>query len=71
MGRRQARADASALPAVRAVLDDLEAGLRDPDPDVEELVAVSFLENIEDDSPLLPLLSDQARRVRDEVLHRG
>jgi len=45
------------------VLGDLDDGLRNGSDDVRELVIVSFLENLDDGSPLLALLTPTLRET--------
>ena len=59
----QAEADAGNEPLQR-LLTQLEDGLANGGPDVQGLVVASFVENVDDDSPLLGRLPDALLRQR-------
>jgi hypothetical protein len=54
-------------PAVRKVLAELDDAAANGSDDVVELVTVSFLENLDDDSPVLDLLSPHLVAMRAEL----
>jgi len=59
----EAEADAGSEPLQR-LLTQLEDGLANGGPDVQGLIVASFVENVDDDSPLLGRLPDALLRQR-------
>jgi hypothetical protein len=51
-------------PAVQRLIDELSTGFTDGAPEVRDLITVSFLENLDDDSPVLAVLSPPLRAKR-------